>query len=193
MADYDKLIELEPQKALAYLGRGITLLMMGNVDASHRDLARAVQLDSTWTIQCNLWIWEMHTLRGGNRDGETAIDALGQAEKAAIESAESKLVGICRGTCHAEEIFSTTTDPFLRGLACYYQGVRQLVELREADAKAWFEKCRTLCSHDQPEYDLAQHHLRQLESHEAISGSFEISGSEQHIKASPATRGTPSE
>lgn len=45
VADYDRALKLDPRYAVAYLNRGVALLLLGHRTEAERDFARALQLD----------------------------------------------------------------------------------------------------------------------------------------------------
>ena len=45
VADYDRALKLDPRYAVAYLNRGVALLLLGHRAEAERDFARALQLD----------------------------------------------------------------------------------------------------------------------------------------------------
>ena len=160
LADHDRAIALAPEKALLYVSRGLTRGLAGHTDEAIEDLTHAPSLDSTWTLQCGLWIWQMRMLRGEPGDQQAADAALAAAET--DKPFEKKYVDVCRGDLGPAEALAAAKTDEQRFFMSYYLGARALVEGRREDAKGLFEACVAHPVHEYSEYDLARAYLRRL-------------------------------
>jgi hypothetical protein len=162
LPDHDRAVALAPHVGLVYQGRGSTRRCLDNVQGALEDMARAIELDPTWGVQCNLWIWEMRMLRGLPGDREAAQVALEEAHQAAQDAREKMYVDVCRGLMRAEDLLATSTTDSDRCFSCYYSGARALVEGLEADARQLFQQCVDTNRVEKDEYAMAKWHLRRL-------------------------------
>jgi len=166
LADRDRAVALAPEIGHVFAGRGITHRLLGHIDLAIEDLSTASKLNSTWTLQCKLWIWEMRRLRGEPGDREAAATALAQAKSTTNEDPFDQLyVDICSGATAAEQALPKCTTDRQRFFAYYYLGAKALVDGRAAEAEDWFKKCVAVGIHQSQEFDLARWHLEQLAAH----------------------------
>ena len=119
-------------------------------------------MNPDWTVQCNLWNWEILMLRGNTGDRESAETALATAGTAARRPFEAGLVELCRGRATADAVLGSAMNEGERFALFYYVGALALVEGRDSDARVWFQRCRDTGIHGGLEFDLAGWHLERL-------------------------------
>ena len=66
VADYDRALKLDPNYAVAYLNRGVTLLLLGREEEAKRDFERTLQLDGKLepTLEKQLRLVESPAVQG---------------------------------------------------------------------------------------------------------------------------------
>lgn len=169
LRDAERAVALAPTKALAWAGRGVSKRMVYDIAGAIHDLRTAVELDSTWGAQCNLWIWEMLMLRGGPGDRAAAEQALAMAAESITNDTSDRLdLLICRGDLTDDQALAEARTERARFLATYYLGARSLVNGNIEEAKMRFEQCLRLGSGSDDvksegflEHDMARWHLRE--------------------------------
>jgi serine/threonine protein kinase/predicted negative regulator of RcsB-dependent stress response len=165
LEDHDTAIALAPRRGTLYASRAMTQRLRGEVDLAIEDLMKAWELDSTWALQGNLWVWEMRMLRGNPGDSDAAATALAQAQSAKTGDPLDQLyVEICRGAATPEQGLNRCGTDRQRFFAYYYLGAKALVDGHRVEAGDWFRQCVASGVRRAQEFDLARWHLDQLSS-----------------------------
>jgi len=116
----------------------------------------------TWRVQSELWIWEMHMLRGGPDDQAAGETALANAMRAAKTPLETNILAMIRGDADVSAVISSASGPLKQCCAHYYIGAKAVVERRTDRARDSFQNCIATNAHESPEFHLACWHLAQL-------------------------------
>jgi serine/threonine protein kinase/Tfp pilus assembly protein PilF len=170
LVDHERAMALNQSKGHIHEGRGLTNRRLGNIDKAVEDLSNAVTLDPSWSLQCNLWIWEMLMLRGGPGDRGRAETALAAAQQAARVEDEKIYVDICRGLVTADTVLALSASPAHHCFANYYLGAKALVDGDRDTAIERFQECRNTRQFIYDEYAMATWHLQELAKTEAAIG-----------------------
>jgi tetratricopeptide (TPR) repeat protein len=152
MADDDMAVALAPQAFDAYVSRGISRWLAGELAGAVQDFEKALTMDERKGTPALLWLWQIHRAQG---NVNAASAALAQAANLMTDPWQARIVAMLGGAETEDQLLELAVDDQKRLDAYYYPGAKAAAEGRADDAARCFQKCVDLGFKQYAEYDLA--------------------------------------
>lgn len=160
IADLSRAIDLEPTYSAAWMFRGMTQEVTGDVEAALADYQQAATRNGPSGAYARLW---QYILMEASGRGPAARDLLaGAASPADADFWTNHLFELFTGSLSAEKLLAAAATDDERAEAHYYIGRKALLDDRADEAEAALAKCVALDRNDVLETDFARALLAQL-------------------------------